>query len=153
MDPLPEAVVAPVGQGTLLLGLSRGFRALLDAGRIQTLPKLVGVQAMACAPIWAVYASGAAGLGWVSEGQTLAEGIRILRPLRGDAVLHAVEESNGWMEAVDEAAILEARNGLGGRGLYVEPTSAVVWAAREAVFEKTSGSIAFVLTGTGLKSP
>ena len=152
-DDLPEAIVVPVGQGTLLLGLSRGFRALREASMIERLPKLVGVQAMACAPLWAVFASGAVGLGWVSEGVTQAEGIRILHPLRGDAVLQAIEESGGWVEAVEEEAISAARNALGARGLYVEPTSAVVWAALEPVLSNTSGSIAFVLTGSGLKSP
>lgn len=149
----PEAVVVPVGQGTLLLGLWRGFNALQSAGLIEVLPRLVGVQARACAPVWAVFAAGAAGLGWVSEGETQAEGIRILHPMRGDAVLAAVAGSNGWMEAVDEDAIRASRDALGGAGLYVEPTSAVVWAARESVLEKTGGEVVMVLTGNGLKSP
>lgn len=152
MERLPEAIIVPVGQGTLLLGLSRGFRALRNAGLIEVLPRLVGVQARACAPIWAVFTSGAVGLGWVSEGMTQAEGIRILQPLRGDAVLKAIDETAGWMEAVDEEQISAARNALGARGLYVEPTSAVVWAALESVLGRTNGAVAMVLTGSGLKS-
>ncbi|MFN2149347.1 MAG: pyridoxal-phosphate dependent enzyme [Anaerolineales bacterium] len=149
----PEAVVVPVGQGTLLLGMWRGFQALQRAGWIEEPPRLVGVQALACAPLYAVFTTGATGLGMVREGETLAEGIRILNPLRGDAILKAVADSGGWMEAVDEAAIRTARNALGASGLYVEPTSAVVWAARDAVFERISGEIVMVLTGSGLKSP
>jgi threonine synthase len=153
LDGVPEAVVVPVGQGTLLLGLWRGFKALEAAGLIDAPPRLVGVQARACAPVWAVFAAGAAGLGWVSEGETVAEGIRILHPLRGDAVLAAVAESHGWMEAVDEQPIQAARNALGAAGLYVEPTSAVVWAAMDSVLSETSGEVVMVLTGSGLKSP
>ena len=153
LDAAPEAVVVPVGQGSLLLGLARGFSAMKAAGLIEQLPKLVGVQALACAPVYAVFSAGATGLGMVHEGQTLAEGIRILHPLRGDAVLAAVAESGGWMEAVDEPAIQAARDALGAAGLYVEPTSAVVWAAREAVLARTRGAVVMVLTGSGLKSP
>jgi threonine synthase len=150
---VPEAVVLPVGQGTLLLGLWRGFQALQAAGLIEAPPRLVGVQASACAPLYAVFAAGATGLGMVSEGQTLAEGIRILHPLRGDAILAAIAGSKGWMEAVSEDEIRAGRDALGAAGLYVEPTSAVVWAARDAVLKKTSGEIVMVLTGSGLKSP
>ncbi|TFH37790.1 MAG: pyridoxal-phosphate dependent enzyme, partial [Anaerolineales bacterium] len=126
---VPGAIVMPVGQGTLFLGVYRGFRALHQAGVIESLPKMVGVQAQACAPIWAVFHAGAAGLGLVQEGPTLAEGIRIVHPLRGDRILAALDESGGMMVAVDEADILPARDQLAGQGLYVEPTSAVVWAA------------------------
>ena len=123
------------------------------ASLVERSPRLVGVQASACAPLYAVYVAGATGLGMVSEGQTIAEGIRILHPLRGDAILTAIADSNGWVEAVDEDSIRIARDALGAAGLYVEPTSAVVWAARDSVFERTSGEIVMVLTGSGLKSP
>ncbi len=68
-------------------------------------------------------------------------------------ILQAIDESAGWMEAVDEEQISAARNALGARGLYVEPTSAVVWAALDSVLGKTVGPVAMVLTGSGLKSP
>jgi hypothetical protein len=71
---VPGSVVMPVGQGTLLIGVWRGFQALQAAGVAGPLPQLIGVQARACAPIWAVQHSGSAGLGWIQEGETLAEG-------------------------------------------------------------------------------
>jgi threonine synthase len=148
----PGAVVAPLGQGTLFLGLHRGFLALRDAGVIKKLPKLVGVQAQACAPIWAVFTAGAAGLGWIQEGTTVAEGIRILHPLRGDAILAALDESDGLMVAVAEQDILPARDQLACQGLYVEPTSAVVWAALPQCLDQIEDPVVLVLTGHGLKS-
>lgn len=148
----PGAVITPVGQGSLFLGLHRGFLALKDAGVIHELPKLVGVQALACAPIWAVYRSGAAGLTWVQEGETLAEGIRIFHPLRGDLILEALDECGGMMVAVDEEDIIPARDELARHGLYVEPTSAVVWAALEQCFRELEDPVVLVLTGHGLKS-
>lgn len=148
----PGSIVVPVGQGGLLLGLSLGFESLLAAGRISRSPRLIGVQARACAPIWAVHAHGAAGLALAGEGSTLAEGIRIAQPVRGDAVLRAVEQSGGSMLAVDEETILPARDALGRFGLYVEPTSAVVWAALPEVLPSLPDPVVLLLTGSGLKA-
>lgn len=148
----PEAVLLPVGHGTLLLGLHRGFKALYVAGRIERLPKLIGVQAMPCAPLWAVHTYGREGLGWVTEGQTVAEGIRVLYPVRGDFVMSAVSESGGALLAVEEETILPGRDALARLGFYVEPTCGVVWAALPEVLANTSGDVVVILTGTGLKS-
>jgi threonine synthase len=144
----PESIVLPVGHGTLLLGLHRGFKALKAAGLIERLPRLVGVQASACAPLWAVHTSGREGLSWVTEGETVAEGIRVFQPVRGDAVLAAIAESSGALLAVDDPAILAGRDALARMGLYVEATSAVVWEALKHV----PGEVVVMLTGSGLKS-
>ena len=146
------SVVLPTGQGGLLLGVQRGFEALWKAGRIQQMPKLVGVQARACAPLWALSAYGPAGLQWISEGQTVAEGIRVRYPIRGDAVVRAVEATGGMFVAVDEEDILVGRDELARQGFYVENTSAVVWKAIQAIRGKVPEPIVAVLTGSGLKN-
>lgn len=152
MGTVPRTVVAPTGQGNLLLALGRGFQSLKQSGSIDELPQLVGVQARACAPLWAVFNYGAAGLGWVTEGDTLAEGVRIKHPIRGDALLQLVAESRGRFVAVDEEDILSGRDELARRGLYVEPTSAIVWSALSQIVGQVPGPIAVVLTGSGYKS-
>ncbi len=148
----PGTIVTPVGQGGLLLGLGRGFEALLKAGEIPHMPRLVGVQARACAPLWSLYQYGPAGLGWVAEGQTFAEGIRVHQPLRGDAVFSMINEHRGTMLAVDEEEILPGLKQLSRRGFYVEPTSAVVWGALAQITDNTPEPVVVILTGTGLKS-
>jgi threonine synthase len=148
----PGAVILPIGQGTLLLGGDLGFKALLHGGLIDRVPRWVGVQARACAPLWSIYTAGAAGMGWVSEGETIAEGIRIIRPLRGDAVLEAVDGSRGLIVAVDEPEILSGRYALSRLGLYVEPTSAVVWPALAATLDELPDPVVVVLTGSGYKT-
>lgn len=149
----PGSLVLPVGQGGLLLGVVRGFQALLAAGLVRSVPKVVGVQARACAPLWALYSYGQAGMSWIAEAPTLAEGIRISQPLRGDAVLNALAAHQGLLVAVDEEEILPGREQLALRGLYVEPTSAVVWGALAQLSSKLPEPIVVVLTGSGLKSP
>lgn len=151
----PGCVVAPVGQGGLLLGIWRGFKTLHHSGMITKLPQLVGVQARACAPLWALYSYGSAGLSWTAEGQTLAEGIRVYNPLRGDALLQSIAESGGSMLAVDEEEILPGQQALAQGGFYVEPTSAVVWGALHALFEGRANipePVVVILTGSGYKS-
>ena len=148
----PAALLLPVGQGTLLLGAYLGFQALARQKLIQQLPQLIGVQARACAPLWAVHEAGMAGLGWVQEGQTLAEGIRILNPLRGDAVLAAVDATQGGIEVVEESEIPAGRRALAERGFFVEPTSAVIWSALLRRLPDLPEPIVAALTGSGYKS-
>ena len=149
----PAAVILPVGHGTLLLGLWRGFQALRAAGLIETLPRLVAVQALACAPLWAVYVHGRAGLDWATEGATVAEGIRVIQPVRGDAVLAAIRASGGAVLAVEDDAILSARAALARCGLYTEPTGAAGWAALTQNLERLEADpLVVILTGHGLKS-
>ncbi|HLE52617.1 MAG TPA: pyridoxal-phosphate dependent enzyme [Anaerolineales bacterium] len=148
---VPGTVLAPVGHGSLLLGLGRGFVSLIRAGVIDQLPRLVGVQALACAPIWAISVYGHSGVSRVEEGETLAEGIRVRFPVRGEALLRMVEESQGTFLAVAEADIFPGRDQLARQGFYVEPTSAVVWQAMKNLAGKMPEPIAVVLTGTGLK--
>ncbi len=145
----PENIILPVGHGTLLLGLQRGFTALRAAGLIATLPRLIAVQALVCAPLWAVQRYGRDGLSLATEGATIAEGIRVFRPLRGDAVLTAIAESGGTLLAYDEAAIRAGQAALARLGLYAEPTCGVVWQA----IKEVAGEVVVVLTGNGLKSP
>jgi threonine synthase len=145
---LPESVVLPVGNGTLLLGLQRGFQALVAAGLGSRLPRLVGVQALACAPLWAQHQHGLEGLAQVTEGATLAEGIRVLRPARAEAILAAIRESGGTLLAVDEPAIEAGRAELARLGLYAELTSGIVWEALKHV----PGEAVAILTGSGLKN-
>jgi len=145
-------VIAPTGQGSLLLGLGRGFNAFYRAGIIDKIPKLIGVQALACAPLWAVHQYGAAGKELVIEGETLAEGVRIRYPVRGDAIVKMMELNDGIFIAVDESEILLSQAELAKQGFYVEPTSAIVWSALDQVIDNVRDPIVLVLTGTGLKS-
>jgi threonine synthase len=150
---VPGAVIAPVGHGGLLVSVHRGFIALRDAGVISALPRMIGVQAQACAPVWAVYTAGGPGLSLVQEGETRAEGIRIRFPVRGDAALAAVESTGGTVVAVAEDELLRGWELLARAGLNVEPTSAVVWTAASLLLEDLPDPTVALLTGSGFKTP
>lgn len=148
----PGSVIAPVGHGSLLLGIAQGFAALQATGIIKKIPQLVGVQARACAPLVALATQGVAGLAWVTEGETLAEGVRVRQPVRGDELLRAVDASGGRFVAVEEEQILPARDALAHAGLFVEPTSAIVWAALQELANELPEPIVLILSGSGLKA-
>jgi threonine synthase len=149
----PGTLVMPVGQGGLMLGAGRGFESLRQAGVIDRMPRLVGVQARACAPLWALSSYGAQGLAWVAEGETLAEGVRVSHPIRGDAVLQIVERSEGLFLSAGEEEIRAGRDQLSWQGFYVEATSALIWSALSQLGEDTPEPVVAVLTGSGLKNP
>ena len=147
----PGTLIAPVGQGNLLLAIGRGFQALQKSGLLDHMPALVGVQARVCAPLWAVFHYGPSGFGWVTEDSSLAEGVIVRYPVRGDGLIKMIEQTGGTVIAVDEEDILRGRNQLARIGLYVEPTSALVWSALLQGKNIFKEPIVSVLTGSGLK--
>ncbi len=144
---LPDAVVLPVGHGSLLLGLAQGFAEL--GGRM---PRLFGVQAAACAPLATAWEAGAADPLPVPEGETVAEGVRIAVPVRGRAILEAVRAGGGAFLAVTDEEALRARERLAHQGFFVEPTSALAVAALDRLRPHLEGTVVVILTGSGLKA-
>ncbi len=137
----------------MLLGYYRGFKALHEAGLIERMPRLIGVQSTACAPIVAAMEQGAAEVEPVEEHNTIAEGIRIKAPARGREILRALRESDGFALAVEDDAIRAARRALAQRGLFIETTSAVPVAALATVRARLGPTARLLvpLSGSGLK--
>jgi threonine synthase len=144
---LPDAVVLPVGHGSLLLGLAQGFAELGER-----MPRFFGIQAAACAPLAAAWEAGAADPPPVPEGETVAEGVRIAAPVRGRAILAAVRQSGGTIIALSDEETLAARQRLAHQGFFVEPTSALAVAALNRLRPRLGGTVVVVLTGSGFKS-
>jgi len=145
----PQKVIVPLGQGTHLLGLYRGFKDLLQAQLIKRIPRLYGVQAMTCAPLYEAFHRRAS----MQPRPTVAEGITIREPIRGREVLETVRATEGEILAVTDEETLQARDIIARRGLYVEPTSAVAVAALKQLSPRLEGVTVISLTGSGLKSP
>lgn len=148
----PGSIIMPLGHGSLLLGISLGFQALLEAGSISRLPNLIGVQAAECAPLFEAYRKNSLEIGPVPEGTTLAAGVSITNPFHGTQVLVAIRCSGGSILKVEESDILKGHAQLAKLGLYVEMTSALVWGALEQVQESIPGPIVCIITGHGLKN-
>ncbi len=142
---VPDLVVLPVGNGSLLLGLVVGFGELLAAGVIDRLPRVLAVQVPGFASLSDDAPDG---------GETVAEGIAIRRPARLAQLKEALRRCDGATTTVDDPSVLAATAHLASGGIWVEPTGAVAWAAVRAghpVIE-AAGSVVVALGGAGWKS-
>lgn len=148
----PDIIVMPVGHGTQLLGIAAGFNDLLQAGIIDHLPRLIGVQAQACAPLWYLSKHSTQYGDPPTALPTLADGIHISHPTRGKQVIDAINSSDGEIIAVSEAEIRQGIKALAYMGILVEPTSAVVWPALQQITVQRSrdATIVLIMTGSGL---
>jgi len=146
-----DSVVAPLGGGTLLLGAWLGFRRLHEARVIDRLPRLVGVQSAASAPLAAAFRAGADDALPVEPGSTIAEGIRIAHPPRSREILAAIRASGGTIVEVDDEAVRASLRTLLAQGIFAEPTSAAAHAGL-AVARDLDGTTIVALTGHGLKA-
>ncbi|VTT87236.1 Threonine synthase [Halorubrum sp. DM2] len=150
----PDAVVTPLGHGTLFLGVYRGFRRLERAGWIDAVPRLYGAQAAGVAPIVrALHGPEAADpTGAVNEA---ADGIQIAEPVREAEIRAAIDATDGDALAVTEATATRELDRLHAAGFYTEPTCAVAPAALRTLRERgeigPDEDVVVPLTGSGLK--
>ena len=149
---VPDAVVTPLGHGTLFLGAYRGFRALYEAGWTDRIPRLYGAQAAGAAPIVAARHGADAAAG----ENAAADGIQIREPARKEQILAALDDTGGDALAIDQATTESHLDRLHRAGFYVEPTCAVAPAALEVLRDRgeirPEEDVVVPLTGSGLKS-
>lgn len=153
----PDAVLCPVGAGSILLGLFKGFAELREAGVISRLPRLVAVQAANISPVYQAFHQGTDRIApAVDPPPTRAEGIALPGPVRDREVLRALRESAGTVVAVSEDEIAAGVRCFGRAGFCVEPTSAVVWHGLLHLQQEDSlppdATVVTVLSGHGLKA-
>jgi threonine synthase len=146
----PEYHALPVGNAGNITAYWAGYKAYRDAGRIKTLPKMIGFQAAGAAPIVLGHP--------VEKPETVATAIRIGNPASWKQAEAARDESGGLIDLVTDEEILEAYRLVASiEGVFCEPASAASIAGvmkknREGLF---SGGerIVCTLTGHGLKDP
>jgi threonine synthase len=129
---MPDVMIAPVGDGPTLVALDKGFGELVACGLAERRPRLVGVQADRCQPLVRAWSGTPATPQELDPAATVADGIAVLRPAIGDAVLDAVRGSGGGMVAVSEGDLLGAMASLAARaGVGAEPAGAAALAGLE----------------------
>lgn len=150
----PDTVLIPVGNGTLLLGAYIGFQELLDSGMIREIPRIIAVQASRCAPLAKAFQDGLKKISPTDSRETLAEGIAIAEPVRGDQILQAVRNTGGYFISVSEEEIKRSLRRVWKKGFYIEPTSAATVAGLYHYLKDSDPeeTIVSVFTGHGLKA-
>ena len=153
----PTHVICPVGFGSIYLGLFIGFRELKAQGIIKNMPRLLGVQPETCCPIYNAYVENGTVISRMEQtADTLAEGITAELPIRGDTILKALRSTNGAFTTLNDTEITSGIETLAAKGMYVEPTSAVVVKAYQkfqaAGIIQAGDVTVSILTGIGLKT-
>lgn len=155
---VPDWVIVPVGCGTNLSAIYKGFVELRALGLIEKMPKFIGVQPVNVPTIVDAWKQKLDHYVKVEHVSSVASAVGIGTPLDDVKVLDALYESNGYAEDATEAEILENQQLLGNiESLFVEPSAAIPVAvlpkllAKGAV--KPDDLVVGVLTGNGLKDP
>lgn len=146
----PDAVVLPAGNGTLVIGCYIGFNQLAEAGIISKIPKIIAVQAQACAPLYQKFFN--INTPEQTYGTTIAEGIAVENPPRGKQIIEAVMNTGGTMITVTDDKITNSWKKMAQMGYYIEPTSAATISGLEKYIEQTNDQVIVSLfSGHGLK--
>ncbi|MBN1482133.1 pyridoxal-phosphate dependent enzyme [candidate division KSB1 bacterium] len=150
----PDFFFTPVGNGSLLLGAFIGFGELLNAGMIAKMPRLCAVQSAHCAPCAEAFFLNQKTIVPIDPQPTLAEGIAVAEPIRGAQIINAVRQSNGDFITVLDNEVKLWLDKFYKKGLYIEPTSAVVFAGLSKYKRKLgkNDTVVTIITGHGLKT-
>ena len=144
----PQYHALPVGNAGNITAYWKGYKEYKEAGKIISLPKMLGFQAAGAAPIV---------LGRpVEKPETIATAIRIGNPASWKGAVNARDESGGRIDAVTDEEILNAYSLIASlEGIFCEPASAaslagVIKLYRENYFNN-GDYVVCTLTGNGLK--
>jgi len=155
---IPNKIVVPVGNAGNISALWKGFVELRELGLTDKAPQMIGIQAEGAAPIADSLKKKLRRVRFVDNPETVATAIRIGSPVNWKKAVRAVKESQGLVEKVSDAEILEAQKLLAQQeGLFVEPASAasiagLIKLTRMGVIGKDE-LVVCILTGHGLKDP
>ena len=146
----PDYHVLQVGNAGNITAYWAGYKAYKDAGKIKSLPKMLGFQAEGAAPIVRGYP--------IERPETVATAIRIGNPASWKQAEAARDESGGLIDMVSDEEILAAYQLAASlEGVFCERASAASIAgllktSKQGFF--TGGErIVCTLTGHGLKDP
>ncbi|MEM0068547.1 MAG: pyridoxal-phosphate dependent enzyme [Saccharolobus sp.] len=136
-------IFLPVSAGTLLLGVYKGLKHLLDSGIIDEIPNIVAVQTEQVMPLCAKLKN----INYKPPEKitSIADALVSTKPVLLDQMIKVVNECI----VVNDNEIISAWKKLARMGLLIEYSSATVYAAYEKF--KVNDAV-LVLTGSGLKT-
>jgi len=146
----PDFHAIPVGNAGNITAYWKGYKEYKQAGKIDSLPLMIGFQAAGSAPI----VDGMV----IKDPKTIATAIKIGNPASWKQAEEARDESGGLIDKVTDDEIIEAYKMLANlEGVFVEPASSasiagVIKLNKQGYFP-AGATIVCILTGHGLKDP
>lgn len=154
LNRIPNNLFVPLGNGTLFIGIIKALEEFLEHKIISKMPNIIAVQSEHCAPLVKAYENKSKYPAIISPKTTLAEGIAIGVPMRGEEILEYTYKYNIKMITAPESLILKAREELAFKGIYCEHTTAATYAGYLYycnIFGNTPDSL-IPMCGAGIKS-
>jgi threonine synthase len=154
----PDHVVVPIGSGSQLTKVAKGFEELGKVGLLDGIPsvRISGAQATGCSPVATAFAEGTDAIRPVRPS-TIAKSLAIGNPADGWYALDTIRTSGGSCAAVTDDEIIEGI-GLLARteGIFAETAGGVTIAtlaklASQGIVRPDERVVAMV-TGHGLKT-
>lgn len=154
----PDRIILPVGNAGNISAIWKGVKEFNEAGFIDDLPMMTGIQAEGAAPIANAVRRGKNSIEPVINPETVATAIRIGAPVSAQKALRAIYESDGMAETVTDDEILSAQKLLARtEGIGVEPASAASIAGLLKLVDSgevdKGEQVVCIVTGHLLKDP
>jgi len=148
----PDYHALPVGNAGNITAYWMGYPEYRNAGKISSVPRMLGFQAEGAAPIVKGHV--------IENPETAATAIRIGNPASWDRAVNAAKESGGLITSVTDEEILSAQRMIASlEGVFCEPASAASVAgirklSKNGYFDSgEKKTVVCTLTGNGLKDP
>ena len=154
---VPDVIVYPTGGGTGIVGMWKAFAELEAMGLIgPKRPRMVVVQAEACAPIVRAFERGERHAEMWENAATVAAGLRVPAAIGDYLILDAVRASGGTALTVSDAELMDGvRLAARDEGIFVSPEAGAAFAALPKLCElgllDRDEEIVVFATGSGMK--
>lgn len=154
----PDRIILPVGNAGNISAIWKGIKEFHEAGFVEDLPMMTGIQAEGAAPIVRAIRENKKDIIPFENPETVATAIRIGAPVSAKKALAAIYESDGYAETVTDEEILSAQKLLARtEGIGVEPASAASIAGLIKLVESgeidKNEQVVCIVTGHLLKDP
>ena len=151
----PDVLFLPLGNAACVVAPHKGFRELHALGLVRKVPRLVGVQFEACAPIARAFEERAEDIRPFARKPSFSSTLMHECPISGRLALNAIRESGGAAIAVTDDQVRAAMCALARQaGIFAEPAGAIalagakLWADQGKL--RPSERIACLVSGSGM---
>ena len=154
---LPDHIVAPLASGSLYTKIYKGFQEFVKVGLVESKEvRFSGAQAQGCSPIATAFKEGRDFIAPVKPN-TIAKSIAIGNPADGVYALDIAHKTNGNIESVTDAEIIQGMKLLAEtEGIFTETAGGTTIAVLKKLVEAgkidpDETTVAYI-TGNGLKT-
>jgi threonine synthase len=154
---LPQQVVIPIASGSLLTKVDKAWRELTTLGLVEPVPyRVFGAQATGCSPVAQAYRDGKDVVRPVKPA-TIARSLAIGNPADGPYALDVVRRTDGGIDDVSDAEVVEGIQLLAEtEGIFTETAGGVTLATLRKLLAAgrldPAAETVLLITGDGLKT-